>query len=311
MENSSRVRYHCSYVTEIPWLTVSFSILNFAAMGEFLIDLPHAHPFRELLYLESGELNVRIAGDSIIMKKGDLLYVNSQVSHSITATSADTPVTYNASFLLSERASAEKVPQEWIEDERRLVRPLFTRDYLDAHDTNACGEQIDWIKDSIDLHRRGDFVRVKSHISNLLIGALQSFTKIPPDPRYDETVTGEHSYTASAVLLYLHEHFTEGLSLSSVAEALHYSPRQCQRLIQDSMGVSFSELLTELQLSYAKNLLVSTNDNMETISMQAGFSSSRNFYHNFKLRENISPSEYRKLMRLRNAGLSRPSSKQP
>lgn len=294
------IHYHCSYISEFSWLTVSFSILNFASMGNFLLDLAHAHPFKELLYVESGEMMIRIGSDNFSIKKGDLLFINSRISHALTPVGSETPVTYNTSFLCSRNDSSEKVPREWIEDERRLVRPLFEKDYFVTRDKNECGKQINAIKDSIDLHRRGDFVRVKNHISNLLVGALQSFSQIPPDPSYAETVTGEHSYNASAILLYLHEHFTEGLSLASVAEALHYSPRQCQRLIQESMGVSFSELLTELQLSFAKDLLVSTNESMESISMRSGFSSSRNFYHNFKLRENMSPSEYRKMMRRKN-----------
>ena len=143
-------------------------------------------------------------------------------------------------------------------------------------------------------------MRVRNHISNLFIGALQSFTRLSPDPRYHETISGEYSYNATKILLYLHEHFTEGLTLASVADALHYSPRQCQRLIQESMGISFSELLQDLQLSYAKTLLRTTDESLETVSERSGFSSSRNFYHHFKQHESISTSQYRKLYRLRN-----------
>ncbi len=300
MDPNPNIKYLCSYVSELSWLTATISILNFASMGDFLVNLPHQHPFRELLYLESGTLQIQVGGDSFDMKKGDLLYINSQIPHIITSPGNETPVTYNTSFLLSNYTSPEKVPSEWIADEERLIRPLLEKEYLYAHDTNNCGEQIQSIKDTIALHRRGDFVRVRNHISNLLIGALQSFTPTSPDPHYSETISGNYSYNSSKILMYLHEHFTEGLTLASVAGALHYSPRQCQRLIQESMGISFSELLQDLQLSYAKTLLCTTDESLEKISEQSGFSSARNFYHHFKQRESISPSQYRKLYQLRN-----------
>ncbi|MBQ2627515.1 MAG: AraC family transcriptional regulator [Eubacterium sp.] len=300
MDPNPNIQYLCSYVTEFSWLTADISILNFASMGDFLINLPHEHPFRELLYLESGTLQVQICGDTFEMQKGDLLYINSQIPHIVSSAGDDPPITYNTSFLLSHRANIEKIPSAWTDDETSLIRPLLDQDYLYAHDTAACGEQIQAIKEAIALHRRGDFVRVRNHISNLFIGALQSFTRLAPDPRYHETITGEYSYNASKILLYLHEHFTEGLTLASVAEALHYSPRQCQRLIQESMGISFSELLQDLQLSYAKTLLRTTDESLETVSERSGFSNSRNFYHHFKQHESVSPSQYRKLYRLRN-----------
>ena len=85
MDPNPNIHYLCSYVTEFSWLTADISILNFASMGDFLINLPHEHPFRELLYLESGTLQVQICGDTFEMQKGDLLYINSQIPHIVSS----------------------------------------------------------------------------------------------------------------------------------------------------------------------------------------------------------------------------------
>lgn len=294
MEQNQRTQYACSYISNISWLTADITLLSFAPLGDFLIDLPHTHPFMELHYVQSGKILVQLSDRQFALEKGQLLFLNAHVPHAVTNASDELPVIYNLSFFLRKSEPTEKVPAEWIKDERQLIRPLFKNNYLTAHDSSGCKAEVQQIIRHIDTHRRGDFVRVRSYISNFIMAALQSFTRTTPDPRYSETLNGSNSFSATKILFYIRDHFTEGLTLASVADAVHYSPRQCQRIIQETMGVSFSELLQELQLSYAKTLLVSTNDSLEAISAAAGFNGSRSLYRYFKLQEGISPAQYRK-----------------
>ncbi|MCI8852944.1 MAG: AraC family transcriptional regulator [Lachnospiraceae bacterium] len=294
MTSDNKKQYNCSYITNIPWLTVSITLLNFASLGHFLINLRHSHPFMELLYVQAGKLCVQLPDSEFFLEKGDLLYLNAQVPHIITPASEEQVETYNMSFLLTLTEPTERVPPEWIEDERLLLKAFFNHDYLTARDLYGCGEELARILASIDSHRRGELIRVRGCISNFIMAALQSFSKISPNPSYEETLTGDLSYNATKLLFYIQEHFTEGLTLSSVAEALHYSTRQCQRIIQETMNVSFSSLLLELQLSYAKALLSSTDASLESVSEAAGFPSSRSLYRYFKEQEGLSPQQYRK-----------------
>lgn len=297
MTSDNKKQYNCSYITNIPWLTASITLLNFASLGHFLINLKHSHPFMELLYIKAGRICVRLSDTEFFLGPGELLYLNSQVPHIITPASEEQVETYNISFLLTLTEPTERVPPEWIEDERLLLRAFLNHDYLTARDSCGCGEELARILDSIDSHRRGELIRVRGCISNFIMASLQAFSKISPNPSYEQTLTGDLSYNATKILFYIREHFTEGLTLSSVAEALHYSTRQCQRIIQETMNVSFSSLLLELQLSYAKALLSSTDASLESISEAAGLTSSRSLYRYFKEQEGISPQQYRKNLR--------------
>lgn len=65
-------------------------------------------------------------------------------------------------------------------------------------------------------------------------------------------------------------------------------------VIQDSLGVSFSDYLTDLRLSYAKDLICSTNHSIEEIAERSGFKNGKSFSRLFRQREGITPYRYRK-----------------
>jgi len=297
MSKNNTDRYFCSFILNIPWLTANITVLNFAPLGDFLMNLEHSHFFMELLYIRFGSVKIQVGEKEFHLKEKDLFYLNSRVPHTISATTDQPVSTYNVSFLTTKCSPTEKMPVEWIEDEELLVNSLFKNDYLYTQDIYGCSDDLDQILYSMESRRRGEFVKVKNYLSNFIMSALQAFTKFAPHPRFDETLDSDLSFSAIKTLYYIREHFTEGISLSSVAEALHYSPRQCQRIIHEVMGVSFSSLLLDFQLSYAKMLLCSSDSTtLEKISELAGFSSSRSFYRHFKEQEGISPQKYRQNM---------------
>jgi len=126
------------------------------------------------------------------------------------------------------------------------------------------------------------------------MSAFQSFTRLPVRLDFEDILLNAPALSTSTITKYIRDHFTEDITLTSVSESLFYSPRQCQRIIQDSLGISFSNYLTDLRLTYAKTLLGSTNYSIEKIAECSGFKNGKSFSRLFQEHEGITPYRYRK-----------------
>lgn len=91
---------------------------------------------------------------------------------------------------------------------------------------------------------------------------------------------------------YIRRHFSEAISLSTVAERLSVSEEHLSRLFTETTGDSFSHFLTGIRVDYAKELLRSGQYRIYEISEMAGYSSTEHFSRVFKSRVGVTPKQY-------------------
>lgn len=84
------------------------------------------------------------------------------------------------------------------------------------------------------------------------------------------------------------------LTLADLAELLHLSTRQTQRLLQSCFGKTFSQKLGEARMAAASQFLLNTELSISEISEQTGFSSIEHFSSSFKRFTGVSPTQYRR-----------------
>lgn len=93
-----------------------------------------------------------------------------------------------------------------------------------------------------------------------------------------------------------------GFNRASFAKKLGVREHLLSRIINMHFNKSFSELANEYRISEAKLLLASTESPVTTIAYDVGFSSITSFNRVFKEYTGNSPSEYRELNAVKNAG---------
>ncbi len=93
------------------------------------------------------------------------------------------------------------------------------------------------------------------------------------------------------ILNYCAEHFTEPITLDSVAKALHLSKYYISHIITESMGVSFTKFVNSMWVEHACTLLDRGMDIID-ICFSSGFSSARNFNRVFLQLQGVPPREY-------------------
>lgn len=279
----------------IYWLTSEIVIHDFVSRGEYLVSIFHSHSYMEMMYVRSGSGTIYIEDASPIeLKQGSLIFLNASVPHKIVTKDPDSLHTSLLSFSLFPFSTQEKIAQAWIEDEQRIVGTVTSARFLYTIDNGNAAVYLDQLEKSAQSKRLGELVIVKNLMSSFLMSAFQSFTRFPPRGDFESALHGMPTLTVSKITHYIQAHFMENITINSVAESLFYSPRQCQRVIRECLGISFSDYLADVRLSHAKRLLRTTDDSVEKIAENSGFKSGKSFSRQLREREGITPYRYRK-----------------
>jgi AraC-like DNA-binding protein len=101
------------------------------------------------------------------------------------------------------------------------------------------------------------------------------------------------SVLSSQIIYYLHLHFSENVTLSSVARNFHYNENYFSDVLMQN-GINFISLLHEIRIYHACTSLITTDMPINEIGLNVGFDSPETFFRVFKNLRGISPGEYRK-----------------
>lgn len=136
-------------------------------------------------------------------------------------------------------------------------------------------------KNRITAHRMGLFY--------LILDELEKF--------------GVHQYPAagqltdaeqlSGVLGYIHQNYSENLTLEAMGERFYMSPSVFSRYFKKMCGVNFADYLMQVRLQYACEQLKSTRKRITDIAVDCGFSMASSFNKFFKKACGVTPGEYR------------------
>ncbi|MBQ9414088.1 MAG: AraC family transcriptional regulator [Clostridia bacterium] len=102
------------------------------------------------------------------------------------------------------------------------------------------------------------------------------------------------SNIALGILHYCSEHYTEDITITDIAKALHVSKSAVSHTFKKRLGVGFIDHIHALRLMDAVRLLQGDQYSITEIADLSGFSTVRTFNRAFQKQYGMSPSEYRK-----------------
>ncbi len=101
-----------------------------------------------------------------------------------------------------------------------------------------------------------------------------------------------------SAMRYMQEHVQDDLSRDDVAAVACLSPSHFSRVVKQIYGQSFTDLLTQMRVDRAKEMLVRTEKSLIQICLDCGFSDQSYFTKVFQKHTGHPPGEYRRINRL-------------
>ncbi len=227
----------------------------------------HIHQFSELIFLLDGEITLTVDGKAQKLKSGSAALIFPFQTHQFHSHGKVKCAMYlfSASILSSFFTSHDGKVGE---------RSTFV-----PSDATVCHFK-EKILTEIDL----SLYSVKAFLYLVMSDYLSQNRLI--DSFSDTTV-------ASKVATYMTKHFSEQISISSVAAAIGYSPNYLSHCIQKLFNLNFCSFLASLRVDKARKLLVETNKSCIEICYECGFNSERTFHRQFKSITGKTASDYR------------------
>lgn len=110
--------------------------------------------------------------------------------------------------------------------------------------------------------------------------------------REAETVLNERDVERE-IKRYVREHMVDNITVTNIAEELHFNAQYLMRAFKSKTGMSIVEYITKARMDRAKNILDETNLPIKEISYLVGYSDYAYFTRVFRKEFGESPSQFR------------------
>ena len=107
----------------------------------------------------------------------------------------------------------------------------------------------------------------------------------------NNTALSQKSPATSSIIAYVDAHFTEPITVSGIANALHFSSAYVCHRFKDEMGTSLYQYILKKKLVHAYNLIKSGMPATEA-AHACGFTDYSTFYKRYKAHFGTSPSQF-------------------
>lgn len=253
----------------------------------------HHHNFVEMVYMCRGKTTHIINGkQKVILHEGNILFLNQHAYHSIEKTEFN-DIALNL-FMLPEVLS---------DATNSVSKGSFVYDFLCSclRNTDCSPSVLVFnVNHVIPIQNLMENILwyVFSDLQNRLLMIKKSFQVLLMElqnhmDRLLNLVPDEYDYvTMLKVLDYIEKNYTQG-SLKEISVILNRPTYSLSKLIHESTGSTFSDLIKNTRLEKAEQLLKETNMSVTDIINSIGYNNITYFYECFKARTGLTPKDYR------------------
>ena len=241
----------------------------------------HWHKSIELLLVLEGEMDITMDGETSHLKSEDIILINSNTIHDIKA---------NNAVMIALQLKLEAFASLHTDIENLVFDCNSTKD--------KDMERYKGIQFTISRMIQGNAYRSEGtdyknySLTYYLISELLDYFKVAAT---DAIKTKQkHAVRLTRIVNYINDHYKDNFSLGDLAEAEDLSVPYLSNFFDKHMGIKFSQYYTNVKLEHAVTDLIKTNDSIETIAMNNGFTEYHAFVRAFKKKYDMLPNAYRK-----------------
>lgn len=251
----------------------------------------HQHPFYEIFFFLSGNVNYIIEGKSYSLRPGDVLLTSSSDIH---RPDIHPGKPYERVVIWLADDFFGHLKDLYGEDltacftdaalkDYRLIRP-DSQNIL--HLKQLCSK-ISEAKHSAEI---GSAALASAYLTEFLVQVSRAYYDTPDSVKYDVT----ENEKVNQIVSYINENLTESISLDDLAAKFYISKYYLSRQFKQFTGLSLYQYIVKKRLIFARNMLRKGHSVMDAC-LQCGFGDYSNFLKAFKREFGKNPSNIRRI----------------
>jgi len=138
----------------------------------------------------------------------------------------------------------------------------------------------------------GLMTTIKQAIIQILLRTARGYF---PEPQKAMPSRDMNWFRCRLAQQFIKDNYADQLSLEDVADRIHISPRQLQRILKAYTGSTFSSYVEKMRLTNICTELERTSETIEALAIKHGFPNTNYLHRVFKKRYDMTPKQYRKL----------------
>lgn len=253
----------------------------------------HRHNYLEMIYVAEGSYTQTINGTSYTHNKGDFCLMNPNVLHRDGVSGPND----RAVFICLGQNYVNKELAQVFEPHEELKHFLEYRiggssvQYIVFFPENK--EDTEKVLEAMLKENREKQPGHHTVIKGLLVRLFYLLVANAEFKECRQTKTEIENNLIGEITQYMENHLTDG-NRASVAEQFHFNPDYLNRMLVHALGKTYSEYMRELRMKEAARRLEQTEDSVNCIIRELGFSNKGYFNRIFKESYGVLPGEYRK-----------------
>ncbi len=226
----------------------------------------HTHIYYEIILYEPFVGNITVNGLNYSVDKPTILFMTPGDIHSTYVSSSSKSSFYKVCFTSAENiATTSSCPVILnIEGKFEFFKQLFD---------NA-------------LANEKNFLYLQTTIQLIV---LELENKKNPNRKERDKKT----LLVSSAMQLINQHFTENITLESIAEQLFVTPQYLSAQFTKVAKITFMNYLKDKRLSYAATLLLKSKNNVTEVCFASGYGNLSHFIRQFKQKYNTTPNKFK------------------
>lgn len=247
----------------------------------------HYHNGYEMIFVEEGQSQFIINERSELYQAHHLIFINNLEKHEMTPVS----LPYTRYFLIINPSLLDSALKDPILMSIFKNRPSSFGHGLCIKSEHMADVQIAFKKCYEEYKNQEKYweQNIIAILTGLFIFLYRHYSHYFP-----LNSTSHTARKAIAIQEYIDKYYLDSLTLNSISAVFHLDKYYISHIFKEIIGYSLKQYILLKRLSYAKNLLYYSNDNMTQVAMNSGFNSCSNFIRAFKKHEGITPYQFRK-----------------
>lgn len=282
--------YRYTELTEEISIRKIISIHYFEYMSDFSFP-GESHNFWELLCVDKGEVEVISDHETMVLKRGDIIFHKPNEFHGVTANGVVAPNLVVIGFECGDPSMSffEDKVLTISERERNLLAQIIA----EARNGFASVLNDPYLEQLVRKEQApfGTEQMIKIHLEQLLIQLYRSFSLYHQIQIQKHDIL-ENDKLYNSIIAYMESNLRNQISIEKICKDNLIGSSQLKKLFRDRNSCGVIEYFTTMKTDLAKQLIRGRQLNITQIADYLGYSSIHYFSRQFKKETGMTPTEY-------------------